>query len=1248
MQGTKQCPQCGTQLPPDAPEGNCPTCLVRLGLTVDVGETPPAEMTEGVHSANEPPLEGGDLASAPSQDLVDETKHIGQYVVLNKLGQGGAGEVWLGYDSGLERHVAIKVLKAQLQTETDQAAGFMQEARTAAALSHPNVITVYQVGQHAGRFFIAMEYLPRGSLQDELNERGRLDYREATLIIRDAVCGLWAAHEAGIVHRDVKPGNLLRAENGMTKVADFGMARLAVSGGTPTHSGKIYGTPSYIAPEQVRSGALDARTDLYSLTCTYYALLTGHSPFARPGEKVTPDVLLHRHVHDPFPAVQEEVPDLPGGIVAILCRGSQKDPAERYPSAQALYQDLQGVLSNLDKTAARAEGWSQGVAAPEAASAADGRLATAISRVSAGWKTPIVLIPAVAMLILTVALMAWVSRSPRLREPVLLGRTGLSKPTWVDTTIEWAHAGEAELAAARRDRANMLSGLASFTWEQIGRSLAPRDTATMGNQDPRELRLPDRFILDGVMGAVRVLEGKTWIVLAASVNGPSASLSSPGTRGVYPASRPGTMQRLPSFIGLVVFDQPAVAEQMVDYRPGDRVNLVVSKKDWGHFNADDVSQRRSPPQILPGAGQPTLASGPTLRDLAPCFRRFKDGDNALCFAGEAIEKPDEPLTWIEPSRGRVPKVTNARQLLASPGMMYRDMAAWAGKEGVLQAIFLSTEATGDGLVVSALITNSIERTIRLQLDLGKAARPEELLDYAPGDSVLAEVLLRGGWNGMNLLPQQRGFSPRGPSGSRPYQGGNLASAEAEQYAYGLSTLAGAVSFSRLPLAVPGDPRGSLDPDTNSAPGATKPGSPRRRDDTSARALTNLAANPLVAWTGISATCKRLQKVGEPLSLVAARGPRRTVALVGELTPRLANANPSVHQGQEVRWRGRLTSIISFDGETHLALTTFEPRFGATSFEAYTRQKGFMDEIADYLSSRESGRHGDDVWVRGSLVPVSGASFRLTESTLLLELKHIEREGHPASCVVVGRHRARDTIETNRVPSDFLKLLRDLPPAGTELTLSASFRYCYGGGRVGIGPAARRDSASPAENAATMYVYFPNVPESAWEDYNSIRGPVEVVGITRRPATTTEVPMLELEGKSIMRPGNPASLITERGRVAPLKDFSSDKRRWERLRYQSKLDSPERFQMPALYQESSKGDPLKITFHRLFYGYETLEVTCPHPPSEAEAFLRDLQPEDEVLLEVVLTSSSSFSPKADLVWLARAGALSKKLIFRSSE
>jgi hypothetical protein len=620
----------------------------------------------------------------------------------------------------------------------------------------------------------------------------------------------------------------------------------------------------------------------------------------------------------------------------------------------------------------------------------------------------------------------------------------------------------------------------------------------------------------------------------------------------------------------------------------------------------------------------------------------------LCFTGEAIEKRGEPLTWIEPSRGRVPKAANAKQLFASPGMMYRNIMAWAGKEGVIQAVFLSAEATDDGLVVSAFITNSIERRVRVRLDLGRAARPEELLDYAPGDSVLAEVLLRGGWGGMNLLLQQGGPVFAAASAFNPQQGFNLASAESADYAYGLSALAAAMSYSQLPLALNDRPLSSRVGDSNPLSGATNSTTTGRYDEKAVPALRKLAANPIAAWTGISATCRRLQKLGEPLSLVAAQGPRRTVALVGDLSPRLANANPSVHLGQEVRWRGRLTSIISYEEETHLGLTKSEPRFGATAFEAYTRQKGFMNDFADYLSSRESGGLGDDVWVRGRLGPASAAKFRLTDSAVLIDLKEIEREGNPASRIVVGRHRASETVETNRVPSDFLKLRRELPPAGTELNLVGTFRLHLNDGRVGIGPAVRQGSASPAESAAIIYVSFPNVPESAWEDYNSIRGPVEVVGITRRPSTTTKVPMLELEGKSIMRPGNPTSLITERGQVVPRKDFSSDKRRWERLRYQSKLDGPERMQIPALYREFAVGDPLKITFEKLFYAYDILEVTCPHPPPEAEAFLRALQPEEEVLLEVVLTSSSEFRPNVDLIWLARAGALSKKLTFRSSE
>lgn len=272
-------------------------------------------------------------------------KHIGAYMIMRKLGQGAMGVVWLGRDPRLRRDVAIKMLPSELSEDRRLLARFLREARLAAKLHDTNVVGVYEIGRDDGNLFIAMEAVDGHSLKEEMSEKGRLDWREATKAIRDACAGLCAAHAIGLIHRDVKPSNLLRTSKGITKVADFGVARSKALTTDLTGSGMAVGTPGYMAPEQCKGEEADARSDLYSLTCTYYALLCGHPPFERPDETPTPPLMLYRHVHEPFPDPRRTVPHLPDQVCWIMARGSQKDPAGRYQTGEEMLADLEAVLS---------------------------------------------------------------------------------------------------------------------------------------------------------------------------------------------------------------------------------------------------------------------------------------------------------------------------------------------------------------------------------------------------------------------------------------------------------------------------------------------------------------------------------------------------------------------------------------------------------------------------------------------------------------------------------------------------------------------------------------------------------------------------------------------------------------------------------------------------------------------------------------------------------------------------------------
>jgi serine/threonine-protein kinase len=214
------------------------------------------------------------------------------------------GVVYLARDVDLHRDVAIKVLRVVGPAEGSGGdAGvlrdrFLREARSAARLSHPNVVTIYQVGVQGDVTFIAMEWVDGGSLIDHLRQNVFLDWREATEAIRDAAAGLAAAHGVGIVHRDLKPSNLMRvAGSGVVKLVDFGLARMADVASDLTHAGSILGTPVYLSPEQCRGEVGTERSDIYGLTCTYFQLLTSRTPFA--AENLA--ALLYQHQNEPFP-----------------------------------------------------------------------------------------------------------------------------------------------------------------------------------------------------------------------------------------------------------------------------------------------------------------------------------------------------------------------------------------------------------------------------------------------------------------------------------------------------------------------------------------------------------------------------------------------------------------------------------------------------------------------------------------------------------------------------------------------------------------------------------------------------------------------------------------------------------------------------------------------------------------------------------------------------------------------------------
>ena len=281
---------------------------------------------------------------APS-DWPDSMGRLGSYEVKGVIGRGGMGLVLKAFDPALNRNVAIKVLSAPLATCGAARRRFLREARAAAAVVHEHVVSVFAVVETAGLPFLVMEYVPGRSLQDRIDQQGPLALPEILRIGMQTAAGLAAAHAQGLVHRDVKPANIL-LENGVerVKLTDFGLARAAADAGL-SQSGVVAGTPHYMAPEQARGEATDHRADLFSLGSTLYATCTGHPPFRAE----TPLAVLRRVADDEPRPVRQINPEVPEWLEAIIARLHCKDPAGRFPTASELADLLSRCLAHVQE-----------------------------------------------------------------------------------------------------------------------------------------------------------------------------------------------------------------------------------------------------------------------------------------------------------------------------------------------------------------------------------------------------------------------------------------------------------------------------------------------------------------------------------------------------------------------------------------------------------------------------------------------------------------------------------------------------------------------------------------------------------------------------------------------------------------------------------------------------------------------------------------------------------------------------------
>ena len=371
MPDLKSCPQCSCPIPAAAPAGLCPTCLLRLGLenTPRPDDTPRTDEATGhlqqsgtttADLSRSPDSTGPFQAVAPARGLdaggssSSRPLVLGNLEIYEEVGRGGMGVVYRARQKLANREVAVKVLGINQAIRPDLADRFKREIEALAGLRHPNIVDVYEVGEETGCVYFAMEFVPGGSLAGRLKSQPMIP-GEAAAIIEQLADAVHAAHEMGLIHRDIKPGNVLIAAGRKAKLTDFGLARWIDQEEGLTETGAVLGTPSYMAPEQAagsKQGTLGRAADVYGLGATLYELLTGRAPFRGANTFET----VRKVLNDPPVPPRLVNPAIDSDLESVCLKCLEKAPARRYATAHELAEDLRRWKKG-EPTLARPASW---------------------------------------------------------------------------------------------------------------------------------------------------------------------------------------------------------------------------------------------------------------------------------------------------------------------------------------------------------------------------------------------------------------------------------------------------------------------------------------------------------------------------------------------------------------------------------------------------------------------------------------------------------------------------------------------------------------------------------------------------------------------------------------------------------------------------------------------------------------------------------------------------------------------------
>ena len=273
--------------------------------------------------------------------IVKGSKINDRYQIIKTLGEGGMANVYLAHDTILDRNVAVKVLRGDLAGDEKFVRRFQREALSASSLSHPNIVEMYDVGEDDGGYYIVMEYVDGKTLKQVLKQRGHLSVSEVVDIMLQVTDGMAHAHDSYIIHRDIKPQNIMILSNGMIKITDFGVAT-ALNSTQLTQTNSVMGTVHYLPPEQASGKGSTIRSDIYSMGIMMYELLTGLVPYK--GDNAVEIAL--KHLKEPLPSVRKTYPSIPQSIENIIIKATAKNPKNRYADARSMYEDLKTALDD--------------------------------------------------------------------------------------------------------------------------------------------------------------------------------------------------------------------------------------------------------------------------------------------------------------------------------------------------------------------------------------------------------------------------------------------------------------------------------------------------------------------------------------------------------------------------------------------------------------------------------------------------------------------------------------------------------------------------------------------------------------------------------------------------------------------------------------------------------------------------------------------------------------------------------------